>query len=118
MWTQLNPSSRASSRSWTDERMVGRMGQRQDGLDLVVADEPAHRPGLLPGPAIDLARLDDPELLQEDVVVAVPPELLAPIPAVPAINARRIHVRRLVAIAPISMSGKTRRRTPRARDPS
>src|SRR5262249_37771774 len=55
---------------------LGRMGQRQDGADLVVADEPAHRPWLLPGPAIDLTRLDDAELLQEDVVVAVPPELL------------------------------------------
>src|SRR5262249_24793701 len=58
------------------ERMLGRMRQCQDGPELLVADEPSHRPGLLPGPAKDLARLDHPELLQEYVVVAVSPELL------------------------------------------
>ena len=56
--------------------VVGRMGQGHDGLDLVVRDEPSHRPGLLPGAPVDLPRLDHRELVGEDVVVAVPPDLL------------------------------------------
>ena len=42
----------------------------------VVADDPAHRPGLLPGPPVDPAGVDLGEAVGEDVVVAVPPGLL------------------------------------------
>jgi len=43
---------------------------------MVPADEPLHRPGLLPGSSVDLAWHDLSELVGDDVIAAVPPGLL------------------------------------------
>ena len=58
------------------QRVVARVGQGENGLDLVIVNDRAHRPRLLPGPAEDLAGLDGHQTAREDVVMPVPPELL------------------------------------------
>jgi hypothetical protein len=60
-----------------DHRVVGGVGQGHDGLDLVVAHEAPHRPGFLPGASIDFPRLHFRELVGEDVIVSMPPDLPA-----------------------------------------
>jgi hypothetical protein len=56
--------------------VISRMSQREDGLDLVIANDSMQRPWLLPGTAKDSAWLDGHEMAREDVVVSMPPELL------------------------------------------
>ena len=56
--------------------MIVGMSQGQDGLDLVIAGDSPHRPAFLPASAVELAVFHDHELARQDIVVAVPPELL------------------------------------------
>ena len=70
------PSSSAQGALADGERVIVGMGQGQDGLDLVVAGDPPHRPVFLPASPVELAVLHDREFAGQDVVVAVPPELL------------------------------------------
>jgi hypothetical protein len=54
------------------------MCERYDRLDLVLVDDPAHGPLLLPGASIDPTRYHRCELFGKQVIVPVPPKLLTP----------------------------------------
>lgn len=60
-----------------DQRVIDWMGQGNDGLDIVLADDPSEGPWFLPTAAKDFAGLNFHKLAGQDIVVAMLPGLLA-----------------------------------------